>query len=618
MTVSALSRPARRLHVVAVVLLSLQLISVGGSHPLIWGGVLLTLMAGLKLAESRCGQDLQRAALAELMAVGVLAVMAPELGPSLLQATTAIVVVAALLCQEANDRRSLGQALRRSLQLGLAALPLLLLLFLLMPRIGPLWSVPDQRTGQTGLSDQLESGTISRLVQDPAPAARITYLQGTAPPPRERYWRVLVLDRFDGRRWSAPPALPQRPHRRLAGSGRSPQQIWVSEPSAVAALPWPGQGQPSDPNLLVNTDGVLLGEEGSGSRRRYGLEPSGSPAAWQRRPPRGDDLVFRPGSNPQLEALGRRWADNLPPSERVAAARQLFQAQALRYTLSPPPLPEQAPLDALLFDTRAGFCEHFASAFTALMRASGVPARVVIGYQGGEWIPNDRWGSGYLDVRQRDAHAWSEVWLEPNGWIRVDPTAWVAPQRLSGGALASLGESSAQRARWGAGWALGRQLEHIWTKLDLAWNRWVLSFDTDRQEQLLGPWRAWQGVLLMAGLAVALPPAIWWLQRQGRTATQDAERRRLERCLRGLRELGVQPQPGETLDSFAARAARRHPALATALAAVCARYGELRFAASQDRQRLSRELRRAEAHLQGQLRRQARTPLKRQDLRQRR
>ena len=127
------------------------------------------LMAGLKLAESRRGQDLQRAALAELMAVGVLAVIAPELAPSLLQASTAIVVLAGLLCQEAGDRRSLGQALRRSLQLGLAALPLLLLLFLLMPRIGPLWSVPGQSTGRTGLSDQLDTGTISRLVQDPAP-----------------------------------------------------------------------------------------------------------------------------------------------------------------------------------------------------------------------------------------------------------------------------------------------------------------------------------------------------------------------------------------------------------------------------------------------------------------
>ena len=614
---SALSRPARRLHVVAIALLSLQLILSGGSHPLIWGGILLTLMAGLKLAESRRGQDLQRAALAELMAVGVLAVIAPELGSSLLQAATAIVVLAGLLCQEAGDRRSLGQALRRSLQLGLAALPLLLLLFLLMPRIGPLWSVPGQSTGRTGLSDQLDTGTISRLVQDPAPAARITYLQGTAPPPSERYWRVLVLDRFDGRRWSAPPAPLQRPRRRLAGSGRRPQQIWVTEPSPVAALPWPGQGLPSDPNLLINAEGILQGDEGSGSRRRYGLVASGSPATWQHRPPRAEDLAFPPGNNPRLEALGRRWAGTLPPAGRVDAARQLFEAQGLRYTLSPPTLPEGAPLDALLFDTRAGFCEHFASAFTALMRSAGVPARVVIGYQGGEWVPDDSWGSGYLDVRQRDAHAWSEVWLEPSGWLRVDPTAWVAPERIAGGVLAGLGDEPADRARLAGRWPWWRPLERSWTKLDLAWNRWVLSFDADSQDRLLGRWRAWQGVLLMGGLALALPPAVWWLERQARTAASDTVRQQLDKYLSALRKLGLTPEPGESLDSFCARAGRKHPPLAATLKALSECYGELRFAADVAQHNQSRRLGRLEQELKRQLRRCSREPVEQSELRQR-
>ena len=564
MTPSSLSRPARRLHGVAIALLTLQLILTGGGHPLIWGGLLLTLMAGLKLAESRRGQDLQRAALAELIAVGVLAVIAPELGPSLLQAATAIIVVAALLCQEAGDRRSLGQALRRSLQLGLAALPLLLLLFLLMPRIGPLWSVPGQGAGRTGLSDQLDTGTISRLVQDPGPAARITYLQGSAPPPSERYWRVLVLDRFDGRRWSAPPAPPQRPRRRLAGSGRQPQQIWVTEPSPVAALPWPGLGLPSDPNLLINAEGVLQGDEGSGWRRHYGLAPSTSPPAWQLKPPQIEELVFPLGSNPRLEAIGRGWAGSLPPTGRVEAARQLFEAQGLRYTPSPPMLPERAPLDALLFSTRAGFCEHFASAFTALMRSAGIPARVVIGYQGGEWVPDDSWGRGYLDVRQRDAHAWSEVWLEPNGWVRVDPTAWVAPQRIAGGAQTE--------------WTWWRQLEKTWTKIDLAWTRWVLSFDAESQAQLLGRWQAWEGLLLMTGLAIALPPAIWWLQRSTVKSSGDKLRRILNRCLSHLRRLGIEPRSGESLEDFCTRVEHQHPTLGPTLQHLSDCYGELRFA----------------------------------------
>ena len=611
MTPSSLSRPARRLHGVAIALLTLQLILTGGGHPLIWGGLLLTLMAGLKLAESRRGQDLQRAALAELIAVGVLAVIAPELGPSLLQAATAIIVVAALLCQEAGDRRSLGQALRRSLQLGLAALPLLLLLFLLMPRIGPLWSVPGQGAGRTGLSDQLDTGTISRLVQDPGPAARITYLQGSAPPPSERYWRVLVLDHFDGRRWNAPPAPPQRPRRRLAGSGRQPQQIWVTEPSPVAALPWPGLGLPSDPNLLINAEGVLQGDEGSGWRRHYGLAPSTSPPAWQLKPPQIEELVFPLGSNPRLEAIGRGWAGSLPPTGRVEAARQLFEAQGLRYTPSPPMLPERAPLDALLFSTRAGFCEHFASAFTALMRSAGIPARVVIGYQGGEWVPDDSWGRGYLDVRQRDAHAWSEVWLEPNGWVRVDPTAWVSPQRISSGILASLGDSPSDRARLGAQWAWWGQLEHSWIKLDLAWSRWVLSFDADRQEHLLGTWRLWQGWLLMGGMALALPPAVWWLQRQGRHSLSDADRRRLDQDLSALQVLGLCPERGESVDTFCSQASRSHPSLSPILEEMSRCYQELRFMPNQDREHHRRRLRKISSELRAEVRRLSHPRVKR-------
>ena len=611
MTPSSLSRAALRLHWLAIGLLTLQLIVCGGSHPLVWGGLLLTLMAGLKLAESRRSQDLQRAALAELMAVGVLTLLAPELGPSLLQATTAVVVVGGLLCQEAGDRRSLGQALWRSLQLALAALPLLLLLFLLMPRIGPPWSVQGQSTGRTGLSDQLDTGTISRLVQDPAPAARVSYLQGSPPPPSERYWRVLVLNRFDGRRWSAPPAPLQRPRRRLVGSGRQPQQIWVTEPSPVAALPWPGVGLPSDPNLQVNGEGVLQGETGSGSRRRYGLAVGDNPAIWQRRPPEAVDLTFPLGSNPRLEALGRAWASRLPPAGRVEAARSLFKAQGLRYTLSPATLPDGTPLDALLFTTREGFCEHFASAFTALMRAAGVPARVVVGYQGGEWIPDDGWGRGYLDVRQRDAHAWSEVWLEPDGWVRVDPTGWVAPQRIAGGVMAGLGDAPADRARLEARWPWWRQLERTWTKLDLAWNRWVLSFDVDRQERLLGPWRAWQGALLMGGLGLVLPPVIWWLQRQSRSTTRDAERQRLERCIAAFEALGLKPEPGESLDRFHERAGRRHPSLGPALADLSRCYQALRFAPATDRQVLKRELHQAERRLRRELRRLSQAPLKR-------
>ncbi|MFZ9951668.1 MAG: transglutaminaseTgpA domain-containing protein, partial [Vulcanococcus sp.] len=423
---------ARRLHQLAIGLLSLQLLLSAGQHPLVWGGALLVLLAALKLRESRSRADLQRVALTEWVAVGLLAVLRPELAASLLQGLTALVVLAALLLQEGGGQRSLRQTLQRSLQLSLAALPLLVLLFLLLPRIGPLWSVAGGAAGRTGLDSILDPGAISRLVQDPTPALRVSWIQGAPPPQSQLYWRVLVLDRFDGRRWSRGP-LPVPPARRPDGAtGLVPEQLWVAEPSPLPALPWAGEGRPSDPALAVSSDGVLVGPAAGGRRRHYGITISGGDLPWRAVQPQPGDLALPTGSNPRLEALGASW-QGLPEGQRLKAAQALFVRQQLRYTLSPPPLPQQAPLDELLFTTRAGFCEHFASAFTALMRAAGLPARVVVGYQGGEWIPPTALGAGYLEVRQSDAHAWSEVWLQGQGWVRVDPTAWVAPERISAG-----------------------------------------------------------------------------------------------------------------------------------------------------------------------------------------
>jgi transglutaminase-like putative cysteine protease len=565
-----LSRQALRLHGLAIALLTLQLLLSLGLSPLAWGGLALVAMAALKLRESRRPADLQRAALAEFVAVGVLTVLQPELAPSLLQAITALVVLAALLCQESGGRASLRQALLRSLQLGLAALPLLVLLFLLLPRLGPLWSSADAGTGRTGLSGDLDPGSISRLVQDPSPALRISWLQGAVPPPDQRYWRVLVLDRFDGRRWSADPLPPARPQRLTAAAAAAAEQIWVAEPSPLAALPWAGRGLPSTPSLSITADGVLLGPSAGGVRRRYGIGASAEPPTWRSLPPQAIDRALPPGRNPRTEAIGSGWR-TLPPLQRVEAARQLFARQGLTYTLTPPALPDAAPLDALLFNTRAGFCEHFASAFTALMRAADLPARVVVGYQGGEWVAASAWGPGYLEVLQRDAHAWSEVWLDGAGWVRVDPTGWVAPERVRAGLSGRAGRLARLLPFWGG-------IERSWTQLDLSWNRWVLSFDAAQQRSLLGRWRDWQGVLLMIGMGLALVPAVWWLQRSAGAQRLDRQRQRLDRCLALLSPWGLKPEPGESLPQFCERAGQRLPELRSSLSELAESYARLRFA----------------------------------------
>ena len=595
-------RKARHLHQLVLGLLSLQLLLSANQQPLVWGGALLVLMAALKLHESRSRTDLQRVALTEWVTVGLLAMLMPELAPSLLQGLTAVVVLAALLLQEGGGQRSLRQTLARSLQLSLAALPLLMLLFLLLPRLGPLWSVPGGTAGGTGIDANLDLGGISRLVQDPSPALRISWIHGAPPPPPQRYWRVLVLDRFDGRRWSRGP-LPIPPARRPPSApGLIPEEIWVAEPSPLSALPWEGRGRPSDPVLQVSSDGVLVGPAAGGRRRHYGIRTAGGDLAWRTVPPQPWDLSLPIGSNPRLEALGAGWLSK-PESERVQAAQALFARQQLRYTLNPPALPDQGPLDALLYETRAGFCEHFASAFTTLMRAAAVPARVVVGYQGGEWVEPTALGAGYLEVRQSDAHAWSEIWLEGQGWVQVDPTAWVAPERISQGTTAALVGLAHTNGWW-------RGLERSWIGVDLAWNRWVLSFDANQQSSLLGRWQRWQGLLLLTGLAVAVVPAVWWLQRPG-ASELEPERQQLEKVLALLRQRGLRPNAGEDLPSFCARAGHMLPALRQHLQQLAATYDRLRFAPGGKLPGAGRAWRDALHELAQRLRQLERRPVKR-------
>ena len=597
-------RSALRCHGVAVGLLALQLMLGWSGLPLAWAGALLLALVVLKLLEGRQRHDRQHAVLAEGVVLGVLAVLQPGLGSSLLQLLTGVVLLAAVLLQEADAGSSLGQTLRRSLQLSLAALPLLLVLFLLLPRFGPLWQAPSSALAGTGLNPDLSPGMLGQLVQDSSPALRITWLHGQPPAMAERYWRVLTLDQFDGQRWWREPERPaaQAPPQRTLTAPLEPEQIWVAEPSPLTALPWPGLGQPSPDAVRIQSDGVLLGPWPAASRRRYGLASQAASGAWRHRPPAPQDLALPRGQNPKLEAIGRAWAAHLSPPERVVAARRWIQQQHLEYTLHPPTLPAQGGLDALLFQSRSGFCEHFASAFSALMRAAGVPARVVIGYQGGEWIPANRWGRGYLDVRQSDAHAWSEVWLEGRGWVRIDPTAWVAPQRLKHGAP--------RQHHW------FRAIEQAWTRLDLHWSRWVIGFDGDDQQRLLGHWQPWQGWLLLAGLAGGLSPGLWWLLRQGQrrdrraSREEDRHRRLLARRVRQVSRLGIPPEPGETLDSWCGRVAEQHPSLGDSLDALQQGYQALRFS-GQGSQEQVRALCRADQNLGRALRRLRQGPLQR-------
>jgi transglutaminase-like putative cysteine protease len=538
---------------------------------------LVWLMAALKLLEARQIRQLQRSSLVILIGVGLAGVASQNLAASLIQGSCALLCVTALVALEAGPQPLAG-LLRRCLQLVGLMLPLVLTAFLVLPRLPALWSLPGGGIGQSGISERLNPGDLSQLVQSGGLAARVQFREGP-PPPEQRYWRVLVHQRFDGRSWSQ--ARTSAPAGIATTSSGPIDQRWLLEPSPLPWRPWGGRGTPDQASWRVSGQGTLWAGQGLNERQLYSLQSTERPSEWRTIPPTAIDLSFPMGSNPRLEALGQRWRQQSPePRERVQRAQRWFQSQPFAYSLEPGTLPAAAPLDAFLFERRLGFCEHYAASFAALMRAAGVPARVVVGYQGGRW-QQPLAAEPYLLLEQSDAHAWSEVWLPDQGWVEVDPTGWIVPERIRQSLAASL--SRADRSRLSAalpsGWL--QQLGNQWQGLDTRWQLWVMQFDSQRQQELLPAWLhgQWQGLIGVLTIGLGLAGALLVvLQLDHRTRPTDPVRRKLNRCLEPLKPLQLEPQAGETLQQFCQRAGAAEPWLRPLLERLCKTYNGRRYA----------------------------------------
>jgi len=468
------------------------------------------------------------------------------------------IVTAALIRLQASTmpaRENLVQAASLAAQ----ALPFMLVLYLLFPRInGPLWGLPeDAFTGQSGLSDSMAPGNIANLVRSGEIAFRVRF-DDQPPPHQQLYWRGPVLESFDGRTWRqsttriAPESIEEtgpRVHYEMTLEAHG--QRWLLALDAPVALP---AGSTTDGRLSALATRPLE------SRQRHRLvaapnhrfNVSESPTSLN------ENLRLPDGGNPQTRGLALRWKQQAgQPLDIVNAALRHFREEPFHYTLQPPLLGREG-IDDFLFRSRRGFCEHYAAAFVVLMRNAGVPARVVTGYQGGEMNPLD----GFLVVRQSEAHAWAEVWLDGRGWVRVDPTAAVAPERIERGIANALplGEPLPAFLQVRGDWL--RDARHRWEALNNAWNQQILGYDTKRQRDLLSSFgfnADWRTLAIALGLACALILLIVtaWALRQ-RVHPPPA----IRLWHRAQRRIGVHCAPDETPLAFAARLRAADPALA--------------------------------------------------------
>ena len=486
--------------------------------------------------------------------------------------------------------------LRLTSRMFVQGIPLAATLFLLFPRIaGPLWGVPADHAANSGISDHMAPGVISELSLSDAVAFRVDF-EGPPPPPWLLYWRGPVLSNFDGREWTL---AAQRPSGAFTRSdGRSVIYTVTLEPHWkpwLFALDLPGSlpqvaseseggGFQTDVDALLTRDQQLLARVPVTQPLRY-QQTSNLRDAYPAGSGRDADLEIAESlrlppedvrSNPRTLALARELRTvHADDAGYIRAVLDRFHNEAFYYTLAPPLLGDN-PVDGFLFETRRGFCEHYASAFVVLLRAAGIPARVVTGYQGGMINPN----GGYMIVRQSDAHAWTEVLLDGQ-WRRFDPTAAVAPSRIQmglGGAIPA-DERIPLLARLDDTFIKSLQLS--WDAINHDWRRNVIGFNFDRQRSLWREWKLnvlapWQITGIVAGIAAVWVGALlgWLAWRRRR---QDRARALWDALCARLARAGLPRAAYEGPLAYATRAAARWPEFAAAFAIIGDSYAALRY-----------------------------------------
>lgn len=464
---------------------------------------------------------------------------------------------------------------RLSAMLGLFALavPLALASFWFFPRLGsPLWGLPDSAKAKLGIADDMAPGDWLDVLTDDTPAFRARF-DGSVPKQQDLYWRGLVMWDFDGRSWRQPNWPQASPPATMAATG-SPILYTVSlEPTDkryVFALDLP-ESAPAGSHMAQ--DRSIRFDTPVDSLRAYQVT-SGHPTTFETDlDPRLRELALRlpPGYDPRTRTLANQWRAQGDDDVQIVQRALAMYHDSFSYSLAAPPLGRDS-VDEFLFDTKIGFCEHFSSSFTFLMRAAGIPARVVTGYVGGYY---NRLG-GFLLVRQSDAHAWSEVWLQGRGWVRVDPTAAVAPERV-------FRHGGQYDAGPGGGQSTVGRLFDVGDWLRYGWNRFVLGFDSTRQMSML---RA-LGVsdpdtrtlaIVFAVVAGALLAIIALFQWRDRGRPSDRLSQAWDRFTRRLARAGLGKQAHEPALAWARRIAPTLPTHGAQVLSLSQRFANARYA----------------------------------------
>lgn len=469
-----------------------------------------------------------------------------------------------------GQKKGFKKTVKMAAQLMLLSLPMMLVLYFLFPRIGPLWGLTLKSSqALTGLSDQMSPADIAELSQSAELAFRVTFDNNQLPERQDLYWRALVLEHYNGRQWS----VQQPSHVKRSLSNLNPEDIErsyeiIQEATGQNWLFSLAPAASAEQGVGINEQGLLRTARPIFQRKRYNVIQT--KAAKTVAPLTAVEqrmyLQFPKDRNPQAQALAYQLRqESNSDLELLDKLMHYFYQQEFRYTLKPQILGREE-IDDFLFNTKAGFCAHYAGALTFMARSVGIPARVVAGYQGGEWHQADQ----YLTLRQYDAHAWVEIWQADAGWLRYDPTAMVAADRIDFGLEQALahedsfmqGQIFSMQKYKSIAWL--NQLRITLDSINYQWQRWVLSYDNQRQkgflEKILG-FKHWQQslyVIAASFIAFFLIASflLWWKLRADKPSPFMQSWLQLQKT---AQRLGVEAIMGETAGQYCERLAQAFP-----------------------------------------------------------
>ena len=454
----------------------------------------LLLAAMFKLLEMKSRRDLLISVYLAYFVIVTELLFSQTLLSTLYMLAGVVMVTATLIAVHSN-----GEAVQRSYPLAQSlrmlafSLPMMAVIFIVFPRLGPLWLVPKPAgQGKTGVSGEMSPGQFTELVKSDELAFRVSF-SGDIPPLSSLYWRGVVLTNFDGRTWRplTETYRDQPPLDDYQLTGQPPVAYHIiMEPSQRSWLfTLSGTVNSDEGNLLYARDFTVKAPAVIDQRMNWSLQayPDANKGLEIYRYQRNATLRLPDGYNPQTQQLAYNLYQQVDDDKAyIRKVLAYFREQPFYYTLTPEALGRDS-VDDFLFRSRRGFCEHYASAFVVLMREMGIPARVIAGYQGGDINPYEK----HVSVRQMDAHAWAEVWLKGEGWVRFDPTYAVAPERIEQGSQQALQQQEgflddapfSPRRFSGLRWL--RSLGYRYDQLNLLWHEWVLNYQGRQQQNLL-------------------------------------------------------------------------------------------------------------------------------------